>query len=116
MKYRINGTVYEFDWQHATVRDWMALKSVTGLNRRPFATGFDEGDPACMAAVAWLLLSKAGEKGPDGQPIQFKDVDFDVNEFLADEEEPEEQPDPTPGEPSTSLSDSTSPEPSTSTD
>jgi hypothetical protein len=114
-KININGTIYEYDMDHIPVRDAMMLKTATGLNLKPFSVGLGEMDPECTAALAWLVQTKAGVKGPDGQPIQLKDVDFDMLAFFVDEE-PEEPVDPTPGEGSTSLKDSTSPEPSTTTD
>ena len=114
-KLNIGGTIYEHDMDHISVADAMKLKTATGLNLKPFSVGLGELDPQCCAALAWLVLTKAGVKGPDGQPIQLKDVDFDMVEFFV-EDEPEEPVDPTPGEDSTSLKDSTSPEPSTITD
>lgn len=114
-KFNINGSTYEYDMEHVTVRDAMMLKTATGLNLKPFSVGLNELDPGCTAALAWLMQTKAGVKGPDGQPLQLKDVDFDMIEFWAGDE-PEEPVDPTPGEDSNSLKDSTSPEPSTSTD
>lgn len=113
-KFDINGTIYEYDWEHISVRDAMQLKSATGLNLRPFSVGLNELDPDCLVALGWLLQTRAGVKGADGQPIQLKDVDFDTNAFFVEEDEPEPV-DPTPGEPSTSPLASTSPEPSTTT-
>ena len=116
MKFNINGTFYEHDPDRITVRDAMMLKTATGLNLRPFSVGLNELDPDCAVAMAWLLLTKAGVNGPDGQPIQLKDIDFNIIEFF-DTDEPDEEPvDPTPGEGSTSPKDSTSPELPKSTD
>lgn len=114
-KFDINGDIYEFDGEHISVREAMMLKTATGLNLRPFGVGLNELDPECMVALGWLLLTRAGKKGPDGQPILLKDVDFDTGTFFV-ELEPGEPVDPTPGEDSTSPKDSTSPELSTSTD
>jgi hypothetical protein len=113
-KVNINGVIYDYDIDRVSVRDAMMLKSATGLNLQPFSVGLSQLDPDCMAALAWLLQTKAGVKGPDGQPLQLKDVDFTVTSFFVDE--PVEEVDPTPGEDSTSPKDSTSPEPSTTTD
>jgi hypothetical protein len=112
-KVNINGTIYDYDIDHLSVRDAMILKSATGLNLQPFSIGLSQLDPDCMAALAWLLQTQAGVKGDDGQPLQLKDVDFMVTSFFVDE--PVEEVDPTPGEDSTSPKDSTSPEPSTTT-
>lgn len=114
-KFNINGTIYEYDIHRCSVRDGMMFKSATGLNLKPFSVGLYELDPDCVAALAWVLLTHAGVKGSDGQPIQLKDVEVDdMVGFFVVEDEPEPV-DPTPGEPSTSPSDSTSPEPSTAT-
>jgi hypothetical protein len=113
-KWNVNGTIYEYDMYHTSVRDAMMLKTATGLNLKPFSVGLYELDPDCVAALAWLLQTRAGVKGPGGQPIQLKDVDCDLVEFFVDDEI-EEPVDPTPGEDSTSPKDSTSPEPSTNT-
>jgi len=110
-KYNINGVEYEFDWNNVTVRDAMMLKTATGLNMRPLMEAFFEVDPDVLAALGWLLLTKAGVKGPDGEPIQLKDVDFTVSTFSVEEPEPEPEPtDPTRGEGSSPIaaSDSTS--------
>jgi hypothetical protein len=113
-KYNINGTVYEYDMDRITVRDAMMLKTATGLNLQPFSTGLSELDPQCLAALAWLVQTKAGVKGPSGEPLKLADVDFDVMEFFVEEPEPEPV-DPTPGEDSTSPEDSTLPGPLTTT-
>lgn len=114
-KFNVNGAIYEFDYENISVRDAMLLKTATGLNLRPFSVGLNELDPECLQALGWMLQTRAGVKGPDGQPIQLKDVDFATNDFFV-EDEPAVPVDPTPGELSTSPSDSTSPELSPSTD
>jgi hypothetical protein len=114
MKLNINGTIYDYDIDRITVRDAMMLKTATGLNLRPFSVGIGELDPECLAALAWLVQTKAGVKGTDGEPLRLADVDFDMIEFIVTEAPPEPV-DPTPGEDSTSPKDSTSPAPLTST-
>jgi len=92
------------------------------MNMAPFAQAFQDADPGCFQALAWLLLTKAGVKGPGGEPIQLAEVpDFDLLEFLnpeQDVEEPDDAADPTTGSfsPSGITPDSTPPEPSTSMD
>ena len=120
-KYNINGAMYEYDFDRPTVRDAMMLKTATKMNMAPFAAAFHDADPDVFVACAWLLLTKAGVKGPTGEPIQLADVpDFDMLEFLnpeQDDEEPDDAADPTTGSfsPSGIKPDSTSPAPSTST-
>jgi len=122
-KYNINGAMYEFDLAQPSVRDAMMLKTATGMNMTPFTAAFQDVDPNCFVALAWVLLTKAGVKRPDGQPIQLADVpDFDMLEFLnpeqddeepdgEDDEEPDGEADPTTGNssPSGTTADSTSP-------
>jgi hypothetical protein len=85
MKLNINGAIYEYDLDRITVRDAMMLKTATGLNLKPFSTALGELDPNCLAALAWLVQTKAGVKGADGEPLKFGDVDFDMIEFLEDQ-------------------------------
>ena len=121
MKLNINGTFYEWDWARVPIRDAMMLKTATKMNMVPFTQAFNDVDPACFTALAWLLLTRAGVKGPSGAPIQLADVpDFDLLEFLnpeQDVEEPDDAADPTTGSfsPSGITPDSTSPELSTVT-
>jgi hypothetical protein len=125
VKLNINGTFYEWDWSHVPIRDAMMLKTATGMNMTPLARSFDDLDPECLLAVAWVALTKAGVKGPDGQPLKLADVpDFDMNSFIAidigdldDDDATNEKSDPTGGgtEPGVSP-DSIPPEPSTATD
>ena len=120
-KYNINGAMYEYDLDRPSVRDAMMLKTATKMNMVPFTQAFNDVDPACFTALAWLLLTRAGVKGPAGEPIQLADVpDFDLLEFLnpeQDVEEPDDAADPTTGSssPSGIAPDSTSPELSTVT-
>jgi hypothetical protein len=120
-KYNINGTVYEYDLGRPTVRDAMQLKTATKMNMMPFTQAFNELDPECQVALAWLLLTKAGVKGPTGEPIQLAEVpDFDVYDFISDEqddEEPDGEADPPTisSSPSGITPDSTSPDPSSVT-
>ena len=120
-KYNINGTVYEYDLDRPSVRDAMMLKTATKMNMVPFTQAFNDVDPACFTALAWLLLTRAGVKGPTGEPIQLAEVpDFDLLEFLnpgQDDEEPDGEEDPTTGNssPSGITPDSTSPPLSTVT-
>jgi hypothetical protein len=114
VKLNINGTFYEWDWAHVPIRDAMMLKTATGMNMTPFARSFDDLDPECLLAVAWVVLIKAGVKGADGQPIKRDDIDFDLNTFIADDNA---EPDPTGGGTESGVSlDSIPPEPSTATD
>lgn len=120
-KYNINGTIYEYDLDRPSVRDAMMLKTATGMNMTPFVQGFNDADPATFRALAWLLLTDAGVKGPHGQPIQLVEVpDFNMLEFLnmEQDEEPDDVADPTTGSssPSGITPDSTPPELSQSTD
>jgi len=120
-KFDINGTKYEFDLDHVSVRDAMMLKTATGMNWKPFLQAVGDYDPACAVALAWVLLTRAGVKGADGQPLKLADVpDFDLSKFVEDDEEDAEpdEADPTtvPSSPSGITPDSTSPEPSTITD
>jgi hypothetical protein len=85
MKLNINGAIYDYDMDRITVRDAMMLKTATGLNLKPFSTALGELDPNCLAALAWLVQTKAGVKGADGEPLKFTDVDFDMIEFLEDQ-------------------------------
>src|SRR6266571_7533832 len=120
-KYNINGAMYEYDLDRPSVRDAMMLKTATGMNMVPFTQAFNDVDPACFTALAWLLLTRAGVKGPSGAPIQLDDVpDFDLLEFLNPEQDVEEsdgEVDPTIGSfsPSGIAPDSMSPELSTVT-
>jgi len=120
-KYNINGTVYEYDLDRPTVRDAMQLKTATKMNMAPFTQAFNDVDPACFTALAWLLLTRAGVKGPTGEPIQLAEVpDFDILEFLnpgQDDEEPDAEADPPIGgsSPRGITPDSTSPPLSTVT-
>jgi hypothetical protein len=114
VKLNINGTFYDWDWGHVPIRDAMMLKTATGMNMTPFARSFDDLDPECLLAVAWVVLTRAGVKAADGTPLKLADVpDFDLNTFVA--LEPDE-PDPTGGgtEPG-ATPDSIPPEPSTAT-
>jgi hypothetical protein len=86
MKLNINGTIYDYDMERISVREAMMLKTATGLNLRPFSTALGELDPAALAALAWLVQTKAGVKGADGEPLKFADVDFDMIEFLEDQQ------------------------------
>jgi hypothetical protein len=124
VKLNINGTFYEWDWAHVPIRDAMMLKTATGMNMTPLARSFDDLDPECLLAVAWVALTKAGVKAADGTPLKLADVpDFDLNTFIAidigdldDDAAQHEKPDPTGGgtEPGVSP-DSIPPEPSTPT-
>ena len=120
-KYNINGAMYEYDLDRPSVRDAMLLKTATKMNMVPFTQAFNDVDPACFTALAWLLLTRAGVKGPSGAPIQLADVpDFDLLEFLNPEQDVEEsdgEVDPTIGSfsPSGIAPDSMSPELSTVT-
>jgi len=120
-KYNINGTIYEYDLDRPSVRDAMMLKTATGMNMTPFVQGYNDADPACFQAFAWLLLTRAGVKGPGGEPIQLAEVpDFNMYEFLdlEQDEEPDDGADPTtgPSEPSGITPDSTQDVLSQSTD
>jgi hypothetical protein len=84
MKLNINGTIYDFDPARISVRDAMQLKTATGMNLKPFSTALTELDPGALAALAWLVQTKAGVTGPDGEPLKLADVDFDMIEFLED--------------------------------
>ena len=117
MKFDINGTIYEYDMEHVSVRDAMMLKGATGFNLRPFSQALGDLDPDCMAALAWVIQTKAGVKGADGDPLKLADVDFDMTAFLAEELE-EDEADPTTGGLSSgngATPDSTSPEPASTT-
>jgi hypothetical protein len=120
-KYIINGAVYEYDLARPTVADATMLKTATKMNMQPFGQALNELDPACFTALAWVLLTKAGVKGPGGEPIQLAEVpDFDMHDFLnpeQDDEEPDDEADPptSSSSPSGITPDSTSPEPVTIT-
>ncbi len=116
-KYSINGTVYEYDIDHISIRDALMIKVKTGLNLVPFSAGLGDLDPGCIQALAWVILTAAGAKGPAGEPVKLEDVDFDMLAFFVEEPEPDSEADPTPGEaPNGGVTPgSTSPEPSTST-
>src|SRR6266568_4864232 len=80
-KYNINGAMYEYDFDRPTVRDAMMLKTATKMNMAPFAAAFHDADPDVFVACGWLLLTKAGVKGPTGEPIQLAEwhnTGFDV--------------------------------------
>jgi hypothetical protein len=117
-KYNINGVMYEYDLDRISVRDAMMLKVETGMNLVPFSRGLGDFDPECVQAMAWLIQTTAGVKGPDGQPPKRADLDFDLLAFFADEddvEEPDDEADPPtePSSPSGITPDSTSPGPET---
>jgi hypothetical protein len=121
-KYNINGVMYEYDLGRPSVRDAMMLKTATKMNMMPFTQAFNDLDPECHVALAWLLLTKAGVKGPTGEPLKLAEVpDFDMYDFIRDGEldveEPDDEADPTTGNssPSGITPDSTSLELSTST-
>jgi hypothetical protein len=120
-KYNINGTTYEYDIERPMVLDAMMLKTATKMNMVPFTQALNDADPVCFTALAWLLLTKAGVKGPAGEPIKLAEVpDFDMLEFLnydQDGEEPDDETDPPTGPSSTNgtTADSTPPEPSPTT-
>jgi hypothetical protein len=84
VKLNINGTVYDYDPARISVRDAMMLKTATGLNMKPFSTALTELDPDALIALAWLVQTKAGVQGADGEPLKLADVDFDMIEFLED--------------------------------
>ena len=111
-KFNINGAWYEYDLEHPLIRDAMMLKTATGMNWKPFLQSMGQYDPECLLAFAWLLLTRAGVKGADGEALKLAEVpDFDIGEFDAVADEPV---DPTIGEPSSPngiTADSTSPEP-----
>ena len=119
MKLNINGTVYEYDLDHISVRDAMMLKTATGMNLRPFSQAIGDLDAEALVALAWLVLTRAGVKGADGQPLTLADVpDFDMLQFLQEEEPSEPEEDPTTGELNSgngATPDSTSPAQSTTT-
>jgi len=117
-KYNINGAMYEYDLDRISIRDAMMLKAETGYNLVPFSKGLSDFDPECVQAMAWLIQTTAGVKGPGGQPLKRADLDFDLLAFFADEDEDEpDEADPTSGEslPGGVTPDSTSPEPANST-
>ena len=113
-KYNINGAFYEYDIERPMVLDAMMLKTATKMNMVPFTQALNDADPACFTALAWLLLTKAGVKGPAGEPIKLAEVpDFDMYEFLnfeQDDEEPDGEAGPptVPFSPSGTTPDSTS--------
>ncbi len=114
MKLDINGTFYEFDLNHVPVRDAMMLKTATGMNWKPFLQSIDDYDPECLLALAWVVLTRAGVKGADDQPLKLADVpDFDMSTFLVEEQEPDGEADPPTAlsSPSGITVGSTSPEP-----
>ena len=86
MKLNINGTIYDYDMDRISIRDAMMLKTATGLNLRPFSAALTDLDPNCLQALAWLVQVKAGVTGADGAPIKVGDVDFDMVEFLEDQQ------------------------------
>jgi hypothetical protein len=123
-KYNINGTTYEYDLDRISIRDAMMLKAETGYNLVPFSKGLSDFDPECVQAMAWLIQTTAGVKGPDGQPLKRADLDFDLLAFFADDEdeEPDGETDPPteppltePSSPSGTTPDSMLPEPANST-
>lgn len=119
-KYKIKDVVYEYDIDHISLCDAMAIKSKTGLNLVPFSAGLVDLDPGCVQALSWVILTGAGVKGADGEPIRLEDIDFDLMDFFVeDEPEPdsEAEADPTQGSVPTGgvPPDSTSPQPETTT-
>ena len=96
MKVRIGDTVHEFvSAEKLTLKEAMRIKMATGLNLLDLYNGSETGDPFAIAAMAWIIRLRNGEKD-----LKFDDIDFELGdfEFLPDEPSAAEADPTTPPE------------------
>lgn len=78
MKVLVDGTFYEYDTAHLTVREAFEMKERTGFGIVAFEDAWDAMEPVALAWVAYLAKKRAGEQ------VNWDTFDFDLGAMLTD--------------------------------
>lgn len=70
------GREYDYDPARIDVGDGMVVKQHTGCGMRSFEKGVDDGDPACLQALLWIIKKQNGEKIANPRMLNFSLHDF----------------------------------------
>ena len=88
MKFRLDGQMYDFDESTISIKEAMQIKVATGLDIPELMDGLGSGNPFAFASMVWLAKLRDGETGPDGKPLKFDDLDFNILDFEPEQAEP----------------------------
>lgn len=82
MRFKVEGTIYEFDETRLLVREARELMHHTGMGLRAFGAGLQEGNPDSIVGMLYLSKRRSGEavKWSDFDELNLAQIDLNVDD------------------------------------
>lgn len=81
LRFTVDGQTYDWDDDHVLNTEAIALKKSAGITVLELMEGVSEFDAEAVTAMVWLAKRRAGETEPDGKPLLYSALEFDMGQL-----------------------------------